>query len=302
LPNGWLVVGYDPSPSKSGRTAEVWRLRPDGSNFARIPIPSDPACWQTEYLFPSALQDGRLALTKDCAAPPGTIPDAQISVVTSDVHGNGMETLALPPLSINPGSKSWNQAANRGIVDYGSSICENIVWLTKSGVETLPVSVGDVAHSWRLDDPRLSDPTQCGDPHVGRAQAPAWSGDGKIIAFLGSPETIGLRGQHRLDASWNLYLMDPHDLQLRRLLDCIRGGGNLTWSPDSRFLAFNSELPGKGSGTWVVAAGDGSLQRVSTDTLSSLSFSPDGKQIAGILDEGTLFPPKSHIVILDLPH
>src|SRR5439155_7616304 len=302
LPSGWLVVSYDPSPAKPGRTSEVWRLRPDGSSFARIPIPSDPACWQTEYLFPSALQDGRFAVTKHCAAPPGTVPDAQISVVSSDVEGASTETLAQPALSINPGTKSWNQAANRGIVDYGSSICENIVWITRAGVETIPVTIGDGARSWRLDDPRLSDPTQCGDPRVGRAQAPAWSGDGKMIAFLGSPETIGLRGQQRLGASWNLYLMDPRNLQLRRVLDGIRGGGNLTWSPDSRFLALNSDVPGKGPGTWVVAASDGHLQRVGKDTLSSLSFSPDGKSIAGILDEGRGFPPQAQIVILDLPH
>src|SRR6267143_1714195 len=59
LPSGWLVVGYNPTPSKPGRNIEVWRLRPDGSEFARIPMPSDSTCWQTEYLFPSALDDGR---------------------------------------------------------------------------------------------------------------------------------------------------------------------------------------------------------------------------------------------------
>jgi Tol biopolymer transport system component len=123
-----------------------------------------------------------------------------------------------------------------------------------------------------------------------------------MIAFLGSPDTIGLRGQSRLDAPWNLYLMDPRNLQLHRVLGGIRGGGNLTWSPDSRFLAFNGDVPGKGSGTWVVEASDGALQHIGADTLSSLSFSPDGKQVAGILDLGGLFPPMRQILIIDLPH
>jgi dipeptidyl aminopeptidase/acylaminoacyl peptidase len=302
LPSGWLIISYDPNPSKPGRTTEVWRLRPSGSEFARIPIPSDSSCWQTVYLFPAALQDGRFALTKHCVASPGTLPDSQISVIIADVQGSNIETLAPPPLTINPGSKSWSQSANRGVADYGSSICENIIWLTRAGIEAIPVTVGDGVRSWRLDDPRLSDPTQCGDPHLGRAEAPAWSGDGKMIAFLGSPNTIGLRGQQRLGASWNLYLMDPGNLQLRKVLEGIRGGGSLTWSPDSRSLAFSSEVEAKGSGTWIVAASDGALQRVGTDTLSSLSFSPDGKQIAGILDGGSLFPPKAQIIILDLPH
>lgn len=302
LPSGWLVVSYDPSPSRPGRTVEVWRLRPDGSGFARIPMPSDPACWQTVYGFPAAVQDGMFALTKHCVGSPGTVPDAQISVISADVQGANTETLAPPPIPINPATKSWNQAANRGVVDYGSSICENIAWLTRAGIESIPVPVGDGARSWRLDDPRLSDPTRCGDPQVGRAQAPAWSWDGKMIAFLGSPDTIGLRGQSRLDAPWNLYLMDPRNLQLHRVLGGIRGGSNLTWSPDSRFLAFNGDVPGKGSGTWVVAASDSALQHVGADTLSALSFSPDGKQIAGILDLGGLFPPKRQILIVDLPH
>jgi hypothetical protein len=187
-------------------------------------------------------------------------------------------------------------------VDYGSSICENIVWLTREGIEAIPVTVGDGARSWRLDDPRLSDPTQCANPRVGRARAPAWSADGKTIAFLGSPETIGMRGQERLDAPWNLYLMDPRNLHLRRVVDGIRGAGKLTWSPDSLFLAFNGGVPGKGNGTWVVSAHDGRLRHVGTDTLSSVTFSPDGRQIAGILDAGDPFPPKARLVILDLVH
>jgi hypothetical protein len=86
------------------------------------------------------------------------------------------------------------------------------------------------------------------------------------------------------------------------VLEGIHGGGSLTWSPDSRFLAFNGDVPGKGSGTWVVAASNSALQHVGADALSSLTFSPDGKQIAGILDLGGLLPPKRQIVIVDLPH
>jgi len=302
LPSGWLVVSYDPSPSKPGRTVEVWRLRPDGSEFARIPMATDKACWQTVYVFPAALQGSTFAVTKHCIAAPGVVPDTQISVVSTDDQGALIETLAPPPLSINPVTKSWNRVAKRAVVDYGSSICENMGWLTSTGVETIPVTVGDGAQTWRLDDPRLSDPTQCGDPQLGRAEAPAWSWDGKLIAFLGSPETIGLRGQQRLQARWNLYLMDPRSLQLQKLLGDIRGGGTLTWSPDSRLLAFNGEVPGKGSGTWIITASDATLRRVGADPLSSLSFSPDGKQIAGILDRGASFPRKRQIVIIDLPH
>jgi Tol biopolymer transport system component len=228
------------------------------------------------------------------------MPDAQISVVSSDVRGVSIETLARPPLPINPGTKSWNGALDRGVVDYGSSICENMVWLTRAGIEAIPVTVGNGSRSWRLDDPRLSNPAHCADPDLGRAESPAWSADGKVIAFLGSPQTIGLRGQNRLDAPWDLYLMNPRNLQLRRVLSGIRASGGLTWSPDSRTLAFNGDVPGKGSGTWVVAADNGSLRRIGADALISLSYSPDGKQLAGILEAGGAFPPKAQIVILDL--
>src|SRR2546429_9855072 len=71
LPSGWLVVSYDPSPAKPGRTSEVWRPRPDGSSVAGIPNPSGPTCSAIEYPFPSALQDGRVSLTPYCCVSPG---------------------------------------------------------------------------------------------------------------------------------------------------------------------------------------------------------------------------------------
>jgi hypothetical protein len=301
LTNGWMLVGYEITPTKPGSLGEVWRFHPDGTGFKRVGLAQDATCRQTEYRFPSALPDGRFAALKTCWAPFGVLPVAQETVIAADPASGTTSILADLHSDAHPTHISWDPKLDRAMASDNSGICATMYWLSRQGVEFPSITIGDGTRSWRLDDPLLRDPNRCGNPSLGRAQFPQWSPDGQTIAFIASPQTIGLRDQDRLDAAWNLYVMDPMQQRPRLLVTNVKGPSNPVWSPDSRWLAFAGDLQGKGRGTWLLAASGGAPVRLTSEDFSLLTWSPDGHNIAGLWDGGKAqYPPISQIVVLDM--
>ena len=99
---------------------------------------------------------------------------------------------------------------------------------------------------------------------------PAWSPDGRRIAFVGS---VG-RGRHNPE----IYVVNADGSGQRSLTRNTRGDTNPVWSPDGRRIAFVSNWQ-----VWVMNA-DGSGQRSLTRTNGARnvapSWSPDGQRIA----------------------
>ncbi|MDX2142603.1 MAG: amidohydrolase family protein [Rhodospirillaceae bacterium] len=102
------------------------------------------------------------------------------------------------------------------------------------------------------------------------ARQPAWSPDGKAIAF-----------QSFKDGGWHVWTVAPDGTDLKQ----ISSGGfderEPAWSPDGAWIAFSSDRGGNYD-IWVMAA-DGSEPRVLTTSPAndhSPTWSPDGKRIA----------------------
>ena len=100
----------------------------------------------------------------------------------------------------------------------------------------------------------------------GQPPAPAWSPDGRWLAFgtwASDPEDMGLwvaradgQGEEEIHLDASLSRGDPHPV----------------WSPDGRWLAFNSTPQGVGSGTW--------LAEVGTWELHPLDLPPDARIVS----------------------
>jgi dipeptidyl aminopeptidase/acylaminoacyl peptidase len=298
LRDGTLVASSSPDATPS--TAQLWRLRPDGSGLRRLPMPFDRACSNDQYAFPTALADGRVALTRTCDALDGP-PVSTAAVVAYDPGSGAFATLADLGGRMFPFATSWNPDLTRGVGAQSSHICAGVAWLTRDGPQGMPVTIAGGGRSWRLDA-WLMQPAASGCTAQGRADDPAWSPDGRTIALLGSPESIGVAGQSRLDAPWSVYLLDVASLRARRVLGDLGGAAGLAWSPDGRWLAFTGEVSGRGDGLWLLSVATGALHLVGSrqGALSVPAWSPDGARLAAVEDVSQGWPPRTRIAIADV--
>ena len=137
--------------------------------------------------------------------------------------------------------------------------------------EALPAGIGQrIASGKRAADDSDSGVRRLTDDR-GKDQAPAWSPNGRQIAFSSSR-----------DGNVDIYVMAADGSDVRRLTDHLSGDRSPAWSPDGRHLAFSSSRDGGDDDIYVMAV-DGSGVRRLTDHLSedrSPAWSPDGRHLA----------------------
>lgn len=300
LSSGWLVVGLNPENVSAPN--EIWRLRPDGEGFHRLRLPEDSECQRTDYLSPVALPDGRVGLVKACFLESRTafIP-IQYSLVAARPRDSALEPLvttrplgylrsfAAPGLTVSPDMSV-------ALVSAGNILCESIVAVDSGGVRYLPVTVGAGSRSWRLDEYFVTDARLCTE--LGRAGGAAWSPDGRRVAFLGSPQSIGVSGTARLDVPWNLYLMGPNAWTPRLAFANIVHPSEPAWSPNGRWLVFSGSVPNEGEGTWLFDIEEARISRLTSTPLTSPTWSPNGQAIVGTRSVDS--QPGEELVVVDV--
>jgi len=296
---GVIFVGY--VPADPARLPEVRRLNADGSEYRPVSLPDDPTCRRTSYQDFGVLHDGRLAIVKICDLPAGATPSAGYGAIAYDPNSGTVEQLFPVETKIHPTGLGFNPSDERAVTAQGASICGTIAYLTRNGVEPISATVTDGDRQWRLDDyakRRTGD--DCSS--IGRSDGPDWSPDGRQIAFLGFPRAIGKSGPARLEVPGNIYLMDTTTLSVKALVQNLRFPAGVSWSPDGHWLAFSaSDLPGHGAGTWLLAVSTGNFVRVSERMMTEVEWSPDGRQLVGLWDNGKgTWPPQTELDVFDV--
>jgi Tol biopolymer transport system component len=110
---------------------------------------------------------------------------------------------------------------------------------------------------------RLSD-------EYGDVRQPAWSPDGRTIAF-----------QSYRDGTWRIWTVQADGANLRAVTAGPFDDREPHWSPDGRTLAFSSDRSGNYD-VWTMDVGSGALTQITNDGASDFfpAWSPDGRQIA----------------------
>ncbi len=200
--------------------------------FPFEPMP-DPTCtrYLRYYVMGHVLPDGRLGLLKDCG---GAAPGNVASVFAYDWQTQQLTRLVREDLSGGPYHEfTGNPQVTRGVQEMGSGLQGTIFWIDANGPSPMDVEIEDQGLTWNLGD--YYEGKRGG---VGFAESPAWSPDGKTIAFFASPYGIRETPVDRLNVQSELYFMDPSTLRPVRMLQAIANARYVRWSPDSKRVAF----------------------------------------------------------------
>jgi Tol biopolymer transport system component len=130
-------------------------------------------------------------------------------------------------------------------------------------------------------------------PDFQRARSPAWSADGKTIAFAGtkeSPVNKELTSEQDIERlffyPWDIYLMHANGSNPRILLPLVGTIYGLKWSPtNENLLLFGGNSFNHVPGIWLLDITNMSVKRIWNKN-SLLDWSPDGSKIV-LLDDAT---------------
>jgi hypothetical protein len=277
FPNGEIFIQTGRlSPAKPDALHYYWLSE---ERFVEIAITDDLRCRLTEYTIPTALPDGRLGLSEICRS---YWPDRPIGrddarfIMAYDWETGAIEQIVEEPLSVESSSFSWNPEMTRGVQGIGS-LLGTITWISPTDIEPMTVTIGMGEQSWSLDENLvvMEDYRRGHDrtAEVGIARNPAWSPDGRFIAFWASTNVIGSSGMSRARGTYSLYLLDPVTLQLQQILENVQNMTILVWSPDSQWLVFTGDIESSKDGLWLISADGNILEFI--DRGSDVDFSRD---------------------------
>lgn len=137
---------------------------------------------------------------------------------------------------------------------------------TKSGVYDLYAANADGGDQTRLTHGSTS--SAAGSQELAYARDPAWSRDGRRIAF-----------DSTRDGPSTIFVMDANGKNPRPISRSVYGDRQPTWSPDGKRIAF---IRGKAGALYVESSSGSGARRLTFTTAaeSDPSWSPDGRWIA----------------------
>jgi len=170
------------------------------------------------YVMKGLLPDGRIGFL-------GCGEGSRWSIFALNWQTGEVERLVKGPLVEYYSSKdfTWNPQMTRGVQEMVDAAQGTIYWITPEGSAPMDVEIEDQGLKWNLKD--YYEHNDSFEPGIGYVLSPAWSPDGKTIAFFAS--TYGMRETPRLrgNMKFELYFMDPSELKpVQVLRKCLRSG------------------------------------------------------------------------------
>lgn len=277
-----------PSKGPVAFTIDIYQPSPQQVRFAiegerelhYLPFTSDPDCMVFTRYYPARLlPDGRMGVYKQCGQDyPRQDADYLLAY---DWDSQKTQQIIPGPLTTTLSKNySWNPDMSRGVMDIYDGLAGTLYWISRQGTEPMELTLSDGKQSWSLaaaypDFPDYS--------KYGIAFSPAWSPDGKTIAFWASFDVIGRKGQSRADGGFDLVLLNPKDLTYSIVLRSMYHPGRLGWSPNGDWLVFKGRRGiSEQNGLWLFSPIDENLIYFAEGRYRDVVWSPDSSKVAAI--------------------
>ncbi len=274
LPEEGIIVGFAP-PSASANDFRLSRLDDSAGALQQIDLPfTRSGCAYVGQLHPALLGSGNLGYLETC----GKSLSKQISRLVEHSFESG-GTTELVTLPFAPARYSWSGDRTELFVSNSDEICGGIARWNGTRLEPLKVPVGPPKESFLLSE-AFVDAAKGDCRDSGLADWPAVSHRDGAVAFVASHEAIGLAGQARTAASWNLYLLDVQGSTARALVKGLYHPRSLAWSPLGDAIAFSAEIEDEGSGTWIYDLEGGQLEQINPRQADWLAWDASGQNVA----------------------
>ncbi len=263
LPSDRIILEYRPRGTQGPETS-LWMMESDGGEFHALALPADTQneCSWTGYHDPIALSDGQAAYVRSCHMEKGN-PFWSSSVLVLDPKTETSQRLFnYQILEAASFSLAFGPDLSRGIGATYSDIEHYMFGIDSQGTYTLELGLL-------------------------RPNRPAWSPDGKTLAFFGNRTMSGDAGPIWATQAYDLWLM-PSDCvtrssecrgKARMLVQSVDGPTNVAWSPDGKWLVFDGNVQGRGDGVWLFDTTGQQSFLIAAGNYTVPTWSPDGKTI-----------------------
>ena len=245
-----------------------------------LPLPPDPNCLVfTRYIRPRLLADGRMGIQKACGQD-DLHKDANYLLAYDWDSRETKQIIASPLPSTISGTYSWNPDMTSGVMDIFDGLNGTLFWISPQGVQPMELTLSDGKRSWSLASAYPDFPDYSS---YGIAFSPAWSPDGKTIAFWVSFEVIGWEGLSRADAGFDLIFLDSSKMTYSIVLKNIYYPFLLDWSPDGEWLVFRGRIAlSSQDRLWLFSPKDKKLEYFAEGYFDDVVWYPDGRKVAVI--------------------
>lgn len=256
-----FAFDYAPRPSIDPLDFQITTFDLDTKEWSVLPVPKPSECFSAWSQNLARLPNGSLGFIHRCNLES---PGEYFTLYTWDKETNGLQVLQRYPQPFAAADYTFSPDMSELIQEeaVGPKL-ENELYRVKASGQ-----MEQIFSDWQ------------------RVQAPSWSPDGRVIAFLGTEKYPGgdssaftSLGQIADLATypWDIYLMDANGSNVRLALTGITDTGILKWSPQGHVLAFVGTYK-NAKGIWLLNVDTAKVTRIWASR-AGFDWSPDGQQM-----------------------